>query len=535
MSEYADSGTLWDLFLEGIPPYRAEMPGSYGKAFQGLLTNFRSSPISTMQIVIRAYLKYGSVHQDLKPSNLFMFKSKQNDNKYAYKIKIGDFGASYAQSTLQGPYGPDRGGSREYSPPELFFNDTVDYKASAADDIWAFGCIIVETAVWIALGQDGRQAFRIARKKETQSLANHEQLGRSDCFHDGMAALNCARGIPKFITDRCRYSDTITPRMVNLALDHALIDACKRARAGQLLHRINDILRDIQASPVSPMSTHPISPVSPPQPPHSVTFEAEPLAIGRELTWASQPQSDSSWNHASDSIPIRDVTGPSSPSVMTSSLPYVSIQELEKWVKEKKNKNINDLPGWNAAQSLLAKREIRHSEEVKNSVAAFSYLFKTLDPNGIDVVMASAPHIKVTKKTSTDIKNFVGTEFAAGKLADCFIEMALDATLDPIKEIWSHNRRNSTILDNFRSPYASSMKSVSVFVFTNGVWDHGKDETSGASTAIQSLIAVMKEHRIDRTNASIQFVRFGESEVGIRRLEILDDELLDADGNEFGP
>ncbi|KAM0810133.1 putative Protein kinase domain-containing protein [Seiridium cardinale] len=414
MSEYADSGTLWDLFLKRNPPYRAEDARVLWESFSGVTHGLEV--IHNLNYLNR----HTCVHQDLKPSNLFMFKSKKKDNKYAYRIKIGDFGASYAQSTLQGPDGPDRGGSREYSPPGLLFSDTVDYKASAAVDIWAFGCIIVETVVWIALGQDGRQAFRTARKKETQSLANHEQLGRSDCFHDG----------------------------------------------------------------------------------------------------------------------------PSSPSIMTSSLPYVSIQKLEKWVKGKKNKNINDLPGWNAAQSLLAKREIiilidnskhmqRHSEEVKNSVVAFSYLFKTLDPNGIDVVMASAPHIKITKKTSTDIKNFVGTEFAAGKFADCFIEMALDVTLDPIKEIWSHNRRNSMILDTFRSPYASSMKSVSIFVFTNGVWDHGKYETSGASTAIQSLIAVMKEHRINRTNASIQFVRFGDSEVGIRRLGILDDELLDADGNEF--
>lgn len=75
-------------------------------------------------------------------------------------------------------------------------------------------------------------------------------------------------------------------------------------------------------------------------------------------------------------------------------------------------------------------------------------------------------------------------------------------------------------------------KPFTVLVFTDGVWDGREHGISGTDRPIEKCIGMMKKHGVDKTVVAIQFVRFGHSEMGIRRLKILDDELKKWDQNK---
>lgn len=166
----------------------------------------------------------------------------------------------------------------------------------------------------------------------------------------------------------------------------------------------------------------------------------------------------------------------------------------------------------------------REQAEVIKVVKALSYLLKHLDPDGIEVVCTSSPGIIKRLKTATDIKNFINKEFRSGYDANCAIEVALDVVLETVRAKYLEQPRGSRLS---RVPTFSTSRSptISIFVFTSGKWDHSETGTCGAENPIRGLMNEMILQRVPRTRVCFQFVRFGDSAVGKRRLQFLDDEL----------
>lgn len=79
------------------------------------------------------------IHRDMKPSNILIFKEKNQDNdEYTYVSKICDFGLS-KPFTYQGKQSPKVVTSC-YRPPEILSNKSYDKKI----DMWSVGCMIFE-------------------------------------------------------------------------------------------------------------------------------------------------------------------------------------------------------------------------------------------------------------------------------------------------------------------------------------------------------------------------------------------------------
>lgn len=191
------------------------------------------------------------------------------------------------------------------APPELVHIDSIDYQVSSEVDVWALGCMIVEAAVWVVFGPRGRRRLRHDLQIETLQVPNHRALVHGYSFHDGKTVLQyIARDTVKNIEENGRRVDTITPAMVDLMVRHALTEKQDRDHAGQLLNKMR---RKVFATPPNPTA------VGPSQPPSSQDMEVI--------------------------------------------FPKVTIDELVKWMEERKMGNIKQLSGWDSAKELLRGRD----------------------------------------------------------------------------------------------------------------------------------------------------------------------------------
>jgi hypothetical protein len=86
----------------------------------------------------------------------------------------------------------------------------------------------------------------------------------------------------------------------------------------------------------------------------------------------------------------------------------------------------------------------------------------------------------------------------------------------------------SSKLDRLRS---REVRGVSVYVFTNGVWEgrHGREESheeaGGVENAIKTVVEHLQKAGQMRPFLSIQFIRFGDDPHGKRRLRWLDNGI----------
>ncbi|KAK7949511.1 hypothetical protein PG988_016150 [Apiospora saccharicola] len=222
------------------------------------------------------------------------------------------------------------------------------------------------------------------------------------------------------------------------------------------------------------------------------------------------------------------------------SLREVTYEVVLDWMEGKKNKLRTELPGWKQAQNNLGNRDYmivvdnsktmqKYRPEVSEFAKAMSYLIKKLDRDGFEVVLTSAPTVPTLCKSATDVKDILDKSFLDGHSADCDMEYTLDKVLTDVRtklQKPTTEGSTSTLARRFSLwSKAPAVTAVSIFVLTTGVWDGSPEGTCGVENPIEVLVKWMREHGVGRTEAAIQFVRFGTSERGIRRLKALDDDL----------
>lgn len=124
--EYADGGTLEDLFIRNNPPYRLDDirvfwnnflgPTEALEAVHNLWTN-RYKAFVALHLLLAQIIDIASrTHQDIKPSNIFVFSEGQP--QYNHTLKIGDFGNSHVTASGSNP-GIDTGGSKTYGNSDV--------------------------------------------------------------------------------------------------------------------------------------------------------------------------------------------------------------------------------------------------------------------------------------------------------------------------------------------------------------------------------------------------------------------------------
>ncbi|VUC30682.1 unnamed protein product [Clonostachys rosea] len=536
--EHAEHGSLLNFFEKESPPYKPDEISSLWTGIAGIAKGVES-----------IHEQHGStgLHLDLKPANVVVSSGDDPHNKFSFIFKIIDFEFSHITPQDPGLNGSktaraiDRKTSKTYAPPELVLGDEINYHVGSEVDLWSLGCIILECAVWISLGERGRLDFIERRTKETGLLSDYTKSGRGDCFHNGRDILRCVRDFGQHIRDHGRRDDETTSQIFDLVLRELLVEKDRRQPARSTYSAMKSII-DTEANRRA---------TSIPSPTNGALARWDGSITGQPVVASPTLQEERASSYTSRTDPeVRSPHAVSEPGLEISIAQHVSslkespkffptIDDVRKWIEKRRiNGNTPELRGWNRVQAQLNGRDFifvidnsqtmqDYEDQVKAFVHCLAKLVKRLDPDGAEIMCTSDPMNRAKFKHATGHSNFVTENFSRGRREHCNMELALENALDPIGDhLQDSTSKSSTWRASLRSlpgRLVGRRKPVTVIVFTDGVW--GSSTGGGAEKPIQALIGKMRDRGISRSTVAIQFLRFGSNPAGKRRLEFLDDAL----------
>jgi hypothetical protein len=155
----------------------------------------------------------------------------------------------------------------------------------------------------------------------------------------------------------------------------------------------------------------------------------------------------------------------------------------------------------------------RHWEDVKSLLYVLAYLVKKLDDDGLDMSFT----ISSQEKKFNHASKAVAYLDAMHPSGFANINMRLSKLLMKYVNNLEHPPRNRLGLRTRQA----SIKPLSLYIFTDGVWQPGYDGVPPIEALIEKLTAL----QLPKEQVGIQFIRFGNSEEGIKRLEYLDSGL----------
>ncbi|KAI0515371.1 kinase-like domain-containing protein [Xylaria bambusicola] len=268
--EYCSEGTLLDLFQDCwyLPRTEEEARVLWAAALhllEGL--DFLHSKGGNSLVI----------HQDIKPANIFVFKDIQPGKPDGLLFKLGDFGmSSTSDPSARGEAeGPDNQGSRIYSSPEIPAwterDQNISRTTSWHSDIWSFGCVLYELALWMATFERGRIEFREARIEATKQTPRIAAAGYRGAFHDGKVLLPIVKAKVEELSSLGTPVASLSRELMQFFLDHMLQpNPGKRLYARQLklylIDRLDKITPSVSATTSIPniLSDSPQLMASPP-------------------------------------------------------------------------------------------------------------------------------------------------------------------------------------------------------------------------------------------------------------------------------
>lgn len=152
----------------------------------------------------------------------------------------------------------------------------------------------------------------------------------------------------------------------------------------------------------------------------------------------------------------------------------------------------------------------RYWDEVENLVHGLASLLVTLDDDGLELFWTNFGH-----------QSFRGAQSLVGKVRS--LKHVCQSTTDPKNTIVAiHDKHKKKILKGtgtiFRRRHKSG-KPLSVYFLTDGEWRRD----SNPKPTIEKLLKYLNDHEKDEGMIGIQFIQFGNSQVGSVRLKDLDD------------
>lgn len=161
MLEWADGGNLRDLWKKfPRPALTGNLVKNTLEQLQGL-----AQALHTAHYPENPEESISYRHGDLKPENILWFKDENGHGENIGTLKIGDWGLAKAHhivTELRTEHITTWYGSRRYEPPE---KATVEGghlklpKRSRFHDVWAMGCIALESLIWLMYGPDELTRF----------------------------------------------------------------------------------------------------------------------------------------------------------------------------------------------------------------------------------------------------------------------------------------------------------------------------------------------------------------------------------------
>ena len=163
-----------------------------------------------------------------------------------------------------------------------------------------------------------------------------------------------------------------------------------------------------------------------------------------------------------------------------------------------------------------------HMELVKNLVDLLAYMLKNYNPDGMEFYFTTNPS-KTTIMKTKNILNQLNSTVAVGR---CNMEDRLGSILEDYLARFEGRGffRGSPRTARSRPRSASGTKAprrLNLYVLTDGVWQ----PNNKPSKAIIPFHKRLKQQDLRWNHVGIQFIRFGNDPVGIKRLKHLETEL----------
>jgi hypothetical protein len=152
-----------------------------------------------------------------------------------------------------------------------------------------------------------------------------------------------------------------------------------------------------------------------------------------------------------------------------------------------------------------------------------SYMVKSADPDGIDLIFTISPN----KYNSKDRFGRNSSSKLVRRVEDRKSELQgvcdISYKLNDILGSYESELKSQHYLRKNSSPFAApkEIRPMSLYVLTDGNWDPDCD----AERPIKRLAATLIELKCDPKQVGIQFISFGDDESGLEKLEHLDDNL----------
>jgi hypothetical protein len=434
-------------------------------------------------------------------------------------------------------------------------------------DIFSMGAVLSHTAAWIVGGPEEQTAyFRARRAYHEENIPRFKNSGYEGCFHNSMEPLPVVEQEHRKLRERCL--DDVTPKVLHWVEKYMLVQSPKERPLAKDIGEMFDQFMDSRflATPSmqppsggtdltvqtplwsemgSPASTlDGVSPGSPPLsdatfpgvglglacrpsmpgspcPPQLPGDDPEPIARDTQNTSRDRPSPASSLQPRQADVSQRSSSS-ASPKIGVSRInEYKSAMRQGKAADQETTRLVDYLEHNFGGRDqfffiddsfTMAADKARISDGFK----ALACIAKKLDPNQVELAFASRPRKVFRARRIRRLHDLVTrcSYQGDGHLMEGRLGELIDNVLIP--------RLPYKILGVNVNPLAR--KKVSVYVFTDGNWGHANSaDACGVERPVRRLIEELKKRKLDRTQVSLHFVRFGKEENGRHHLERLDD------------
>ncbi|KAI1353909.1 kinase-like domain-containing protein [Xylaria sp. FL0043] len=171
--------------------------------------------------------------------------------------------------------------------------------------------------------------------------------------------------------------------------------------------------------------------------------------------------------------------------------------------------------------------------DVKRTGDALTYILKNADPDGFEIHMTNSgePIKRNNRNGLFDRFGYFDQHTPRPDMGPCAMETVLSNILGAVvKKATAPSSRLNLLKSR-------QIQGVSVYVFTNGVWENSPSsrdgsfgEAGGVENAIKTAVKSLQDANRMRTFLSIQFISFGDNPEGRRRMSWLDDGIKNMTG-----
>jgi hypothetical protein len=215
--DFADQGNLEEYFQKTLPPTSGSDILDFWASLCGIIKALAHIHAVDVQNTPTGPQILQGWHQDVKPQNILV-KSNNSNSPYNWNFILSDLGLShFKRTTSQESSDIDAYGTQTYGAPECYredrFLEDSPLPVKQNVDIWSFGCILCEAAVWLIHGYPGLKKFRSSRK---MAIVEDPDTKDGDWFHNGHGeVLPIVLETIDGLKDDIRKSDHVTERILD--------------------------------------------------------------------------------------------------------------------------------------------------------------------------------------------------------------------------------------------------------------------------------------------------------------------------------